>query len=285
MSGSRRARHCPLHEQRGDEVVFTQTRPSWPRAAGGHAVDESGDAVSPLLLKTGVRISMTDCHCRQFDSAPAAASPTTEQYAQSLLPSYLRLDTDGRVFRMDSFAKTVSPGARVGWVTAARPVVERVMRVHEVSTQHPSGLSQVALYRLLHDEWGHAGWARWMRHICAGYRRRRDVMVGACEASLPREVVGWKAPSAGFFMWLTIDWRKHPQAETLSAHEVEQAIYDAAIRHQVLVVPGSWFLVDQGRSGMDTVCFRMTFAAPATNAIPDAVKALGHAIREVFRLG
>ena len=71
----------------------------------------------------------------------------------------------------------------------------------------------------------------------------------------------------------------------MSTHEIEQVIYDAAIRHQVLVVPGSWFLVDQGKSGMDTVFFRMTFAAPATNAIPNAVKALGDAIREVFKMG
>ncbi|KAK8116740.1 uncharacterized protein PG998_005021 [Apiospora kogelbergensis] len=201
-------------------------------------------------------------------------------------PYYVfHMDTDGRVFRMDSFAKTISPGARVGWVTAARQVVERVMRVHEVSTQHPSGISQIALYRLLHDEWGHDGWTRWMLHICEGYKKRRDVMVGACEASLPRDVVSWNAPAAGFFMWLTIDWHKHPQAGTMSTHEIEQVIYDAAIRHQVLVVPGSWFLVDQGKSGMDTVFFRMTFAAPATNAIPNAVKALGDAIREVFKMG
>ncbi|KAK8096798.1 hypothetical protein PG999_012742 [Apiospora kogelbergensis] len=216
---------------------------------------------------------------------PGAAPPTTQQYARSLIPSYLSMDTDGRVFRMDSFAKTISPGARVGWVTAARQVVERVMRVHEVSTQHPSGISQIALYRLLHDEWGHDGWTRWMLHICEGYKKRRDVMVGACEASLPRDVVSWNAPAAGFFMWLTIDWHKHPQAGTMSTHEIEQVIYDAAIRHQVLVVPGSWFLVDQGKSGMDTVFFRMTFAAPATNAIPNAVKALGDAIREVFKMG
>lgn len=98
---------------------------------------------------------------RQGSTAEDAASPpTVERYAQSLVPSYLSMDTDGRVYRMDSFAKTISPGARVGWVTALRQVVERVMRVHEVSTQHPSGISQVALYKLLHDEWGHTGWTR-----------------------------------------------------------------------------------------------------------------------------
>lgn len=71
----------------------------------------------------------------------------------------------------------------------------------------------------------------------------------------------------------------------MSTHEIEKAIYDAAIRHQVLVVPGSWFMVGQGKSGMEKLFFRMTFAAPVTTAIPGAVKALGAAVREVFMMG
>ena len=32
--------------------------------------------------------------------------------------SFLSLDTDGRVVRLDSFAKMLAPGLRVGWLTA-----------------------------------------------------------------------------------------------------------------------------------------------------------------------
>lgn len=36
----------------------------------------------------------------------------------NLIPSYLRIDTNGRIIRMDSFSKVISPGARLGWITA-----------------------------------------------------------------------------------------------------------------------------------------------------------------------
>ena len=39
-----------------------------------------------------------------------------------------------------------------------------------------------------------------MLHICDEYKKRRDIMIAACEASLPRDVVSWKAPKAGFFV-------------------------------------------------------------------------------------
>lgn len=131
-----------------------------------------------------------------------AQQPVTsvQQYAETLVPSYLRLDTDGRVVRMDSFSKIIVPGARTGWVTASEQVIERMIRAHEVSTQNPSGFSQIALFKLLHDNWGHLGFVKWLTHLRGEYTKRRDVLLGACHDFLPREIVSWVPPSAGFFV-------------------------------------------------------------------------------------
>ena len=40
--------------------------------------------------------------------------------------SYLSLDTDGRVVRLDSFAKFLAPGFRLGWLTAAPAFVDKL---------------------------------------------------------------------------------------------------------------------------------------------------------------
>ena len=40
--------------------------------------------------------------------------------------SYLSIDTQGRVVRLDSFAKFLAPGLRLGWVTAAPAMVEKL---------------------------------------------------------------------------------------------------------------------------------------------------------------
>jgi len=152
-------------------------------------------------------------------------APTSHaDFLSALIPSFLSMDVDGRVIRLDSFSKIVSPGARVGWVTACEQLVERLVRHAEVSTQFASGMSQLLLYKLLEDSWGHAGFLDWLMFIRSEYTRRRDVICRACEEFLPTEVSSWVPPTAGMFHWIQIDWRKHPiyveEAESLIGKEV-----------------------------------------------------------------
>jgi len=41
--------------------------------------------------------------------------------------SYLSLDTDGRVVRLDSFAKFLAPGLRLGWATGAPAIIQKLV--------------------------------------------------------------------------------------------------------------------------------------------------------------
>ena len=127
-----------------------------------------------------------------------------EEFVAGLVPSFLRLDTDGRVFRMDSFSKIIAPGSRIGWITASEQIIERLIRAHETSTQNPSGFSQMVLFKLLRENWGHAGLMDWLLYLQSEYTKRRDTLMAACETYLPRNVVSWKPPKAGFFVRKTI---------------------------------------------------------------------------------
>ncbi|KAL1636867.1 Aromatic/aminoadipate aminotransferase 1 [Neofusicoccum ribis] len=93
-----------------------------------------------------------------------------------IVPSYLSIDTDGRV------------------------IVEQYKRHADVSTQGPAGLSQLALFKLLDEHWGHAGYFSWLLHIRAEYTKRRDVTLAACDRYLPRNIVSWSPAQAGMFV-------------------------------------------------------------------------------------
>ncbi|CAG8933724.1 unnamed protein product [Penicillium salamii] len=219
---------------------------------------------------------------------PGATTTTTlvtsvEEYAKTLVPSYLRLDTDGRVLRMDSFSKIIAPGARMGWVTASDQIIERMLRAHEVSVQNPSGFSQVAIFKLLNDSWGHLGLIKWLAHLRGEYTKRRDALLEAYDTFLPREIVSWVPPTSGFFAWISIDWKQHPEADVKSTLQIETEIYDAATKRGALIVPGSWFLPDQGKGGMEGVFFRMTYASSSFEEMREAIERVGKALRVIFQ--
>ena len=49
-------------------------------------------------------------------------------FIDSLVPSFLSFDIEGRVIRLDTFSKTIAPGCRLGWITAQPAFIERLTR-------------------------------------------------------------------------------------------------------------------------------------------------------------
>ncbi|KAH6853679.1 pyridoxal phosphate-dependent transferase [Chaetomium sp. MPI-CAGE-AT-0009] len=208
---------------------------------------------------------------------------SVEAFLEGLIPTYLSMDVDGRVMRMDSFSKVVVPGSRMGWITASEQIVERFVRHAEVANQGPSGFSQVILHKLLDERWGHEGYFRWLMNLRMEYTNRRDAMSAACDEFLPKEVVSWKPPQAGMFQWLKVNYELHPRAATKSIMDIEEEIFNSCISKGVLVARGSWFRAEQDAppSGL---YFRATFAAATPENMREAIRRLGEAIRESYQL-
>ncbi|KAK7418035.1 Aromatic/aminoadipate aminotransferase 1 [Neonectria punicea] len=220
-----------------------------------------------------------DAKPSQFD----AGSQSPESLLSMIIPSYLSMDTDGRVMRMDSFSKIVSPGLRLGWVTASQQLVERYKIHADVSTQGPSGFSQLALFKLLDEHWGHSGFFSWLLHLRQQYSHRRTFLVKACERHLPKDIVSWAVAEAGMFQWLKVDWRKHPDAASKSMTEIEEEIWFEGIGQGVLVARGSWFQATENKLYTD-IFYRVTFAAAPLDKIEEAVVRFGEALRKIFKL-
>ncbi|RMZ76113.1 hypothetical protein DV738_g5099, partial [Chaetothyriales sp. CBS 135597] len=208
-------------------------------------------------------------------SKPFQPAPVAE-FLRNLVPSYLSLDKSGRVLRMDSFSKIIAPGSRCGWVTGPAQIVERFIRHMEVSAQKPSGFAELALYKLLEENWGHRGFLEWLMFIRAEYTRRRDIMCNACEAHLPAEVASWTPPMAGMFHWIAVDLHKHPDYRPNLSHDdflaIEEKVFLAAIAKNVLLARGSWFRAEVGTD--EKLFVRATFAAASAEAIEEGVRRL-----------
>ncbi|KAL1657071.1 Aromatic/aminoadipate aminotransferase 1 [Didymella pomorum] len=205
-------------------------------------------------------------------------------FLKSLVPSLLSMDTDGRVMRLDSFSKVIAPGSRIGWLTASAEVVEKYQKHADCSTQNPSGISQLVLFKLLDEHWGHAGYLDWLIYIRMEYTKRRDSILAACAKHLPREVMSWNPPMAGMFHWMQVDFRKHPDYPSKSIETIEEEIFLKVIDHGALVMRGSWFYADN-EEAHDTLFFRATYAAAPAEKIDEGIRRLGEAVREEFKLG
>jgi len=216
-------------------------------------------------------------------NAPDAPPPANnEEFLKALIPTYLSMDVDGRVMRMDSFSKVIAPGTRVGWITASEQIVERFVRHNECSNQNPSGISQMVLYKLLDESWGHSGYLGWLINLRLQYTKRRDTILAACEKYLPKDIVSWTPPAAGMFLWMKLDWHKHPHAKIRNLIDIEEEIFLAAIDQGVLISRGSWFAAEKDDFVHTDMFFRATFAAASEDKMTEAIERFGVAIKASF---
>ncbi|KAF2267278.1 PLP-dependent transferase [Lojkania enalia] len=130
--------------------------------------------------------------------APKPAKSSGFEFLDSLIPSYLSIDFQGRVVRLDTFSKTAAPGCRLGWITAQPALVERLLRITESSTQQPSGFVQSMVAELLMGPqsstdpgrggaadgsgWKVDGWVRWLEGLRGNYERRMNSMCDILDA-------------------------------------------------------------------------------------------------------
>ncbi|KAJ2982458.1 hypothetical protein NQ176_g1381 [Zarea fungicola] len=210
-----------------------------------------------------------------------------QEYRDRLPSSYLSLDVSGRVVRLDSTSKILSPGLRLGWLTACSQIVDLFEAYSEVSVLAPSGPSQVMMYKLLDQTWGHTGFVKWLAHLSQVYSNRLNMMLQACEEQLPKDVCTWRIPDSGMFVWISVDVSKHPRSPSgvptkEFQRDIEGALYEKSRDNGVLISQGSWFLADPTQA--DEAALRVTFAAATEPELKPGIERLGKAVREEFGL-
>ncbi|XDG09667.1 hypothetical protein ABKA04_009282 [Annulohypoxylon sp. FPYF3050] len=218
--------------------------------------------------------------------------PRLDEILRTLPPSYLSVDISGRVLRLDSTSKILGPGLRCGWMTASAQIARLMVAHNEVSVVAPSGMSQIMVYKLLSEAWGHEGFSLWLGTLSSQYRIRRDALLAGCEQYLPADICSWEIPEFGMLFFLTVDWHKHPRAQANPDHgsgdnlrailTIEEAIFKRAAADGVAVAKGSWFRAD--RNSAETLTFRLTFAAAPRMDLVEGIRRFGDAIKAEFGL-
>lgn len=171
--------------------------------------------------------------------------------------SYLEMDADGRVVRLDSASKIMAPGMRLGWVSAPPAFLQKFKTYSELSTQFPSGLAQAAFLAL--------DFEAQVKKVVADYTRRRDVMQAALlDQGLDKDVAEWQLPSSGMFFWIK-------QNVVSDTKLLLQDFVDAG----VAVVPGYCF----SPSGEPSPCIRLTFAYGTDKDIQNGVERIATVLR------
>ena len=219
-----------------------------------------------------------------------SATTPTDDYIAHLPASYLSLDVSGRVIRLDSTSKILAPGLRCGWMTACSQLIEKFTDYTDVSTTSPSGPSQLMMYKLLDETWGHEGFINWLKYLSLQYSSRRNIMVEACKRYLPSEICHWTVPTVGMFLWVRAACSMHPEfrgvqpseGPQVSALDIEDRVHVKAKAHGVVVSKGSWFQVERTESSH--AFFRLTFAAAPEDSLELGVERFGAVLRAEFML-
>lgn len=219
-----------------------------------------------------------------------------EEFVKALVPSYISMDVDGRVIRLDSVSKTIAPGARFGWIVGQEKLLERFVRLHEVSIQGASGFSQSFLNGLF-QRWGQDGYLDWLIGLRAEYTHKRDVAIDALHDHFPKEVTTILPPVAGMFFTVHFDASKHPKFKEFGEDplKVEASIYERALEFGCLMCPGSWFKVNSKTSPpqppvpedpehKNSIFFRGTYAAVPLDELKRGLEKFGKAAHAEFGL-
>ena len=183
-------------------------------------------------------------------------------YEGAAPPSLWRLGDGQAVVRIGSFAKTVAPGVRLGWIQASRDLIGRLARLGYVysggGVNHTSALTMAAF--------GDSGaYREHLTTVRREYAERRDALVsGLRRSSVQLDV---PSPAGGWFIWLPL-----PTGRTAAD------VLATAERHGVSFMPGSTFHVD----GAADDHIRLSFSLLATTELEEAARRLGVALAETL---
>lgn len=169
------------------------------------------------------------------------------------------LDKEGLVIHISTFSKTLSPGMRLGWLTASEEIFQTVVVAKQAADLHTSTIEQRAAARLLesfdYDE--HIG------KLCHVYGERCQTMLLALEQYFPVEA-RWTRPDGGLFLWVELP-------EPVSAEE----LFVEAMAERVAFVPGTSFFACEPKLNL----IRLNFSNQKPEMIDEGIKRIATVLK------
>jgi 2-aminoadipate transaminase len=186
------------------------------------------------------------------------------RYEGDALPPLYALDRGEYVIYLGTFSKILSPGLRLGWTAAPRPVLEKL----NLGKQGADLCSSTFGQHFVVEYFAQRDWRELLGALRELYRRRRDTMLDALAEHLPREAE-WTRPRGGLFIWAT-----------LPAYIDTTDLLARALREHVAFVPGRAAYLD-GRGGS---AMRLNFSGVGEDDLREGVARIGKVVSEQVRL-
>jgi 2-aminoadipate transaminase len=193
------------------------------------------------------------------------------RYEGEPLPTLYSLDASsaGRggasdyVIYLGTFSKILSPGLRLGWAVAPRPVLEKLNLGKQGADLCSSPMTQLFVAAYFRE----ADWREYVETLKDLYHRRRDVMLAALAEHFG-EQARWTRPEGGLFVWATLP-------DYIDTTDL------LARCEGVAFVPGRAAYLD-GASGASSM--RLNFAGVPDEDIREGIKRIGKVVREQIGL-
>jgi len=277
------------------DILIVEDDPYWYLqfpSANALSVKNRGQPVSENFPTTA---------SHNYNTSSSGGKSSGFDFLDSLVPSYISIDVDGRVIRLDTFSKTVAPGCRLGWISAQPAFVEKIQRITECSTQQPSGFVQSLVAELVMGPaspsdngrggskdgsgWKVDGWVRWLEGLRGNYERRMQLMSQILddgkyiindsrrrstssdddyEIVSKTKMYDFDYPMAGMFLWLRANFESHPLFDHYDHEKLGHAfwVFLTTEPYKVLTAPGSIFCpTDEIRQEKGWRYYRLCFAA------------------------
>lgn len=170
-------------------------------------------------------------------------------------------DTDGLVMHCGSFAKSLAPGYRIGWVAAGR-FAQKVERLKLMTSLCASMPAQAAIADYLQ----HGGYDRHLRKLRNALEDQSQAMLGAVARHFPPQT-RVSQPSGGYFLWLEMP----KQVDSLK-------VFHAALAQGISIAPGPIF----SPTRRFTHCIRLNYGSPWSDASEKAMQTLGMIVRSLM---
>ncbi len=187
------------------------------------------------------------------------------RFAGENIPSIKTMDKDGIVIYSRTFSKTLAPGLRVGYVSAPKPVIQKMVVCKQVSDVHTNIMAQMICDEYLknYDMDAH------LEEIRAVYRHKCGLMLDEIDKNFSKKITVTK-PEGGLFIWATL-----PEGGDMMGF-----CNTAVQKYKVAVVPGTAFLIHETDR---TSSFRLNFSTPTDEQLIKGCEILGKLSKEMFQ--
>ncbi|EOG3622476.1 GntR family transcriptional regulator MpaR [Pseudomonas putida] len=252
-----KAVEIPVHPREGMDLgVLAQTLEKYPVKAvwcmtnfqnpvGASMPEAKKQALVELLTRHQVPLIEDDVYAELY-------------YSQQAPKPAKAFDTQGLVMHCGSFAKSLAPGYRIGWVAAGR-FAQKIERLKLMTSLCASMPAQAAIADYLQ----HGGYDRHLRKLRYALEGQQANMLAAIARHFPAQT-RVSQPSGGYFLWLELP----EQMDALK-------LFHMALAQGISIAPGPIFSPTR-RFGN---CIRLNYGSPWHDGAERAMETLGRIIR------